>query len=70
MNENQYEKGGQYTGPRGGHLRVTWQGCPSKVCPSSQFEYWDVNFEKEKFWCGTCLLKLKSPIFGPKKNGD
>lgn len=50
-------------GPRGGHIRVTWQVCPSKVCPSRQFAYFDVDFNEDKFFCGTCLMNFKMPVF-------
>lgn len=51
------------TGPRGGHIRVTWGKCPNRTCPSREFEYWDVDYEEDVFKCGTCERTLRKPTF-------
>lgn len=51
------------SGPRGGHIRVTWMRCPNRQCPSREFAYFDVDFEGDEFWCGTCERRLRKPVF-------
>ncbi len=49
--------------PRSGTIRIRWQTCPGVKCPSWEFEHWDVDYEGDDFWCGTCLVKLMRPVF-------
>ena len=56
-----------------GHVKVTWMQCPNKKCPSRTFDFWDVDFVNDKFWCGTCETDLRVPCFlhaDSKKDDD
>lgn len=55
--------------PLSGRISCTWASCPDRVCPSRDFDRWDIDFEKDEFWCGTCGLILEKPIFCLPKNG-
>lgn len=55
--------------PRSGTIRCSWAVCPDNLCSSRDFGYWDIEFEQDEFWCGTCELILQKPIFCLPKNG-
>jgi len=65
MGRHTHEEGKPYTGC----IRVTWATCPNKECASRDFMYWDVEYSKDEFWCGTCELLLQVPIFCLPVNG-
>jgi hypothetical protein len=46
-----------------GTLHVTWAVCPNKECQSRDWDAWDVDYDHDKFKCGTCGMKLSKPIF-------
>lgn len=52
-----------------GSIRVTWAECPNKLCPSRNFEYWNVDYHGDSFCCGTCETPLERPLFFPNATG-
>lgn len=55
--------------PQSGALRCTWATCPNKECPSRNFAFWDIDYERDSYWCGTCEILLQQPIFCLPANG-
>lgn len=52
--------------PRTGSIRCTWAQCPNKICTSREFAYFDVDYDQDKFFCGTCGYELTHPQFNAK----
>lgn len=49
-----------------GKIKVTWCECPNEECQSRLWvksSGWDVDFEGDKFKCGTCEQSLGKPFF-------
>src|ERR1041385_542135 len=46
-----------------GTIHVTWGQCPSRECESRGWKVWDVVYDEDQFWCGTCERPLTRPIF-------
>jgi hypothetical protein len=55
-------KNGHYKGS----IHITWQKCHNTECPSQQWDHFDMDFEGDRFFCGTCLTKYSQPIFVKK----
>lgn len=48
-----------------GSIRVTWAECPNRSCASRNFGEWNVDYEGDSFFCGTCETPLERPLFFP-----
>lgn len=46
-----------------GTIHVSWASCPNRECPSRLWDIWDIDYEEDRFECGTCGEKLMRPIF-------
>jgi len=59
-------KNGENEPRNSGRIKVSWCNCPNNECPSRVWfgsGGWDVDFDGDKFQCGTCQLKLAKPMF-------
>ncbi len=46
-----------------GTIRCTWLQCPNAKCESQKWDHWDIDFEADRFNCGTCQQPLGKPLF-------